>query len=340
MTAPQMFVISVPRQDPAPPLPPGPQFGSERLLREFAAETIRFGHIPILLSKQFLGVQHKHWPNTIDDFLNPFFIKSIDETLKILTGMPELDALRRTPRLENLRRLKPGLFEQPPDGPLPDEIKVINDPAQRLAAAILLDLLAIREKVCELRGLDPKKADVKVVLLIEDYHDFVYGDVLIELFRRYGLKDRSARGVTRAVVTYNRSPVESESTSKNVLTDFTASLSVMTRDLTSLHSPITAMSTPERLQEAALVYRQFLLGWQDGHTPTPLSLWARGDKDTSLMQTFSDVTSGFPSEMAGKPFWATIHTLVSLGAPELRAANDEDVITAETALSRARGGET
>jgi hypothetical protein len=338
MTAPHLFVIPVPRQDPTPPYPPGPQYGSERLLREFAAETIRYGHIPILLSKGFLAVPHKQWPNELDEFLQLYFVKAVDETIQILSGIPPLEPLRASPRLENLGRLKPALFEQPPDGPLPDEIRFINDPAQRLAAAIFSDLLALREKVCQLRGIDQKTADVKVVLLIEDYHDFEYGDVLAELFRRFGLKDKPARGITRAVVTFNRIPTDSQPTTTTVIKDFTASASVITRDLTALHSPITATSKPAEVQEAALVYRQFLMGWQDRETPTPLSLWSRGDKDTTLMETFSEITSGWPSEIAGRALWATILTLVRQRSPELRPANDEDVLTAESAMPRVREG--
>jgi hypothetical protein len=338
MLAPQLFVIPVPRQDPTPPAPPGPQFGSERLLREFAAETVRAGHIPILLSKGFLGVPHKQWPNELDEFLRLYFIKAVDETIQILSGKPPLLPLRSSPRLENLGRLKPALFDQPPDGQLPKEIRFINDPAQRLAAAIFSDLLALRAQVCELRKVDAKTADVKVVLLIEDYHDFEYGDVLAELFRRFGLKDGPARGLTRAVVTFNRIPVDSQPTTTTVIKDFTASTGVITRELTALHSPITSTSKPAQLQEATLVYRQFLLGWQDRETPTPLSLWSRGDKDTALMETFSEVTSGWPSEIAGRAFWATILTLVRQRAPELRPANDEDVINAESAMPWVREG--
>jgi hypothetical protein len=325
----QILMVPVQRQDDAED-----QFGSERLLRELAAEAVRDGHIPILVSKDFLRARHHKWPSDLDEFLRDYFVKAVNQTVQLLSGIQQLAALRQEPRLTSLALLRPGVLATAPGGTLSSEFDNLNDD-QRLAKALMLDLVALRSSVCRLMGIkeaDIEKADPKVLLLIEDFHDLLFGEKLLELFEDFGLRDARARDVTRAVITYHLSPVEPQATTIKALIDFEGSLDVTRKQLMGLHAPIVSAADAEAIQEASLIYRQFLLKWRDRETPRPLSISAQAAQDAEFLQTLAAATSdGIPSKLDREGLWGMVYVLAKRGT-ELREANDDDIITAESQL--------
>ena len=93
------------------------------------------------------------------------------------------------------------------------------------------------------------------------------------------------------------------------------------------------------VQEAALVYRQFLLGWRLNGQPSPLSILARDARDRVLMATIAEGTQGgVPSELQSVDATRAIRNVARLADKEVRPANDDDALEAEAKRAAAIAG--
>jgi hypothetical protein len=311
-----------------------PKFGSERLLKEFAAEAFRDGHVPILISKDWLDVEAE-WPRSRQDFANRCLFRALKRTRDVLEEMPEhaLEIERLWPLTGRIFGWKSAADSFPNGFEDPDV-----DEAQQLAMALTLDLLELRRLVVEQRG-QPANADVKVVVLLEDFHDLEFGPELLQLFGSRGLASKQARPWTRAVISYQ---------TKNVGTDQQAAIKAIEAwqlsgtvdpcDLGTLH-PVFGETMSETdagaAQEAALVYRQFLLGWSDGTRKRPLSV-PRSELDRLYMYRLAQQTGfGVPSMLDTD---GAIGAISFMDGTVARSANDDDALEADRV--RAAGGGT
>jgi hypothetical protein len=342
----QFLLIPVPRADSttgeteAPP-----RFGSERLLKELAAEALRDGHIPILVSKKWLTREDHRWPKDHLEFIALIW-RAVQLTLSKLTSIPEHSTLNELPTASLTRQLLP---DPPEASPLPNEFGQLGlGPEQKLAKAMMLDLLELRELVCAQLGCKPED-EVKVVLFVEDVHDLAFANAFLELFRSFGFGDARAREHTRAVMTYHTLPVGIEQTQTlDVIKSFVQSNNVELMELGTLHPAFSETSSIEdepAFQTAALIYRQFLMGWrqEDKAKPTPLAVASRGTRDRELMSLIAESTQqGVPGKLKSGEARATINSIRRLAA-EARLANDDDAIDADKervkAAAAAAGGQ-
>jgi hypothetical protein len=345
----QFLVIPVERADATGgDQEPPPQYGSERLLRELAAEALREGHLPILVSKRWLEVKEHKWPGHVEDYVRLIAL-GLARTVAALAMVPKHEDLRE---LDFWKHTKWLLDAPPPGERLPKEFDTFGLSAeQKLAKALMLDLLDVRAAVSELSGLDTDEgadedsdAGMKIVLLLEDFHDLLFGDTFLELFRGFGIGDARARKHIRAVMTYHTIPVTPQNTTIKAIEDFMQSADVDRLPLGPLHGVFGEKVSDEDAgiaQEAALVYRQFLLGWQFDKRATPLSVAARDDRDRLIMARIAVATRwGIPSELAGRSTSLFINGLRPPVIPELRDADDEDAldVDARRAKLAAAGG--
>ncbi len=336
----QFLVIPVDRRDATDSDQQSqPQYGSERLLQELAGEALRDGHIPILVSKVQLGISNHKWPSRPGVFVE-LIAKAFANTVTFLGHMPEHAALQG--RLPEFWALTRQLLADPPVSGLPGEFAAFGlSDDQKLAKALMLDLLEIRRVVCEQRGLVSAEADVKVVLFLEDAHDLLFWDTFVELFGSQGLVDERARTSTRAVLTYHTIPVEPQATTINAINDFLQSSDVDRLPLGPLHGRFLKQDSTDDApvyQEASLVYRQFLLGWRPEHVPTPLSIAARDSLDRLIVFNLAQSTGwGVPAKLDQEVVTNAINMLRDL-TPQMRTANDDDALDAEAKRAAGRTG--
>ena len=124
------------------------QYGSERLLKELAAEALRDGHVPILVSKRWLNVSDHKWPSNWDAYVRLIW-KAVTNTTGALGTMPDHAALRQQAAefWGFTRHLLPG--GSPGDIPekYRQEFAVGLSDEQKLAKAfVMLDLLEISRR--------------------------------------------------------------------------------------------------------------------------------------------------------------------------------------------------
>jgi hypothetical protein len=324
----QFLAVAAPRSDPTNPAAPPARYGSTRLLKELAAQAMRDGHIPILVSKDWL--MQKNWPSGMDDFLD-VVVKAVNKTIELLSGITRHTTLRESWDWAYLPMVRAAGSGAPIPEALPAELKRYGlAEEERLAKAFMLDLLDLRRTVCAQRGLD-EEADVKLLLLIEDYHKLLFGDRLFALLGQYGLRDDRAVAKARAVIAYNSIPVDGQHQTVKDITDWANSHDVTAVQLGTLHGyvdPYRPLESPESFEQAALVYRHFLMNWRHGDRKKPLCI-TRSDNTaevSNFIATLVDATSGgVPSELDQRP----VSVFIASHAREnrlLRHADDEDAL--------------
>jgi hypothetical protein len=325
----QSLAISIPRADTTDPLNPQPQYGGSRVLKELAAQAVRDGHIPILLCKDKEWLRLTKWPSDLKAFLNNV-MAATSLTTQILSNVTQHHDLQNWDWnwLPLVQQTTSGTAA--PDG-LPAEFKQagLSDEA-KLAKALMLDLLDLRRTVCVQRGL-AEEASVQVLLLIEDYHQLVFGDVFIAAFDRYGLRDRRAVNKIRCVITYNETALETQGSTVEVIRDWANSRDVATMQLGTLHpafDPDNPAIDSDSFQRAMLVYKQFLLWWRKREQKVPLGLVQRVDNTDvqAFIASLAEVTNGgIPSELAQRAATGVI-ALEERRGIILRPADDDQAL--------------
>jgi hypothetical protein len=327
----QFLAVSVAVPDSTNPAIPQPQYGRTRLLKELAAQAVRDGHIPILVTKDWL--KKKDWPGAFEQFLD-LIAGAVNNTVQIFSGISQHKTLPNDWDWHCLPAFRANFPDDPPPNNLPAEFSKFGvTPIQKLAKAFMLDLLDLRRVVCVQRGLD-EEADVRLLLLIDDFHQLVYSDELITLLDKYGLRDPRAVQKIRCVITYSSKPVNGQEDTVDDIKDWANSHDVHHRPLHPLHesiNPERPLEDRNNFQQAALVYKHFLLHWRFEEQKKPLSIsWQDEDPAVQAFITGLALTAkGLPSNLCEKDVTSLIYYKAFI-EPEkdrfLRAADDDDAL--------------
>jgi len=328
----QFMAVSVAVPDNTNPAISQPQYGRTRLLKELSAQAMRDGHIPILVSQNWL--KQNKWPGSFVQFLN-LIAGAVNATVQIFKGITQHQCLTDEWDWQYLPSFINSFPNEPPMNNLPSEFTKFGlTSRQKIAKAFMLDLLELRRKVCEQRGQD-EDIDVRLLLLIDDFHQLVYSDEMITLLDNYGLRDPRAARNTRCVITYSSIPINGQEDTVDDIKDWANSRDVIHRSLSSLHeyiNPASPLKDKNNFQQAALVYKHFLLHWRFEEQKKPLSIsWQDEDPAVQAFITGLALTAkGFPSELCEKDVTHLIYYKAFLEPPKdrfLREADDENALS-------------
>jgi hypothetical protein len=231
------------------------------------------------------------------------------------------------------RLLKMAKGDPLPDNPpFPAEIKnlydTFDDPhdPSLLAAAFRHDMLSLVEAVRAQRP-EAERDRIQVIILIDDLHRLIIADAVLQLLGRYGI--HPAGKFMKAIFTYADSANEGQTTAVKAIEAFTNEVWVEPYSLSKFHGPLK--DNQDEFTRAAMVYKQFLLHWQEKAKAKPLCLALSEDHEHSraLFEEIALDVQGIPSRLVGSP---DITIRNSLKFSILRDADDEDAIEANRVL--------
>jgi hypothetical protein len=299
------------------------RYGRTWLLHEIAAQAIRDGHIPVLVSEAILGAKMAKAPAGF--LLN--IIEAARETARRfgITGWTHQN-------VQLFSAWKPG---DPVPAALGDDLRLflpgVNDAMNPkcLAMALRYDLLRLRElilpKIVTPGGTPEERQEaesrVKLLLLIDDGHrlgdaaEFLTTNVLAA----HGL--RGAAAEIRAIVTYAQVPLAGETDAVKKLCEWALKSYVEIQPLEKW-----------KAGEEELVYKTFLLHWRirnrKAGDPKPLAI----DKEASpqMLNLFKaqikTALNGYPSNIPGPVVGMIVETFREQAGSPLRDADDESAL--------------
>jgi hypothetical protein len=297
-----------------------PRFGRTWLLKAMAAEAIRAGHLPCLITDERRFGSVGEWPKKFETFL---------EVLRRALAITSTNFALPPPTWTNLRILG----DMKPGDPLPPKTNLdlvspyLKDPTDPdvLAVACRLDLLKFLESAQLSTG-------AKFLLLIDDVHkmDLAAAGLCNSLLGPLGLRAPKIRDIVRVVLTYSSIPAAGEVTAVKAIENFIG------------QSNWAETKTLDRFQptlEEPLAYEYFLLKWKDDTQDMrrPLCIDATHKEYVdSFFNTLRDEVQGVPSNLCLKapPVIRTYLNLPAVAPRILREAKDDDELAVISKLKR------
>jgi len=321
----QVVAVSVKQPDNPDPKTSSPKYGRTWLLKEMAAQAVRDGHVPILVTKEALG--SLDYPKTLRELLDNVFFWAANTTVQIFKNTQQHEQLDwQWDYLPRLLALKQN--DALPDD-FPADIKQFyrgnpEDP-RIIAVAFRLDLLRLLDAVRAQRP-EAERGQVRLLLLIDDVHQMgpAAEDLVKHLLGQFGV--HSAADKIRVVFSYSETPIEGQNEAIKAITDWVRSPWVYLETLKKFHNEVDE-NKPDEYIKAFLVYKHFLLYWKVGNQPRPLTL-ARSDNDKfvrSFFKAMAEQVEGIPSYLEDRAK-ATIDVYLGLPVEVLRDADDEDAL--------------
>ena len=343
------------------------QFGRSRLLQELAAQALRDGHVPVLMSVRWLNLSkrtydndrfpNEKWPKDFKDFLM-VLAGVVSETISILGDIPEMESLRAW-EWTNLALFLEAWPNLPPAADLkPAYKKLGSTPIQNLAMALTDDLLSLLKQVNDLTPAAERKP-ARLLLLFDDAHDMIFINQFLTLLGPNGFQHPSARDQIRVVLTYSTKSLDGQSDTIKALENWANAYNILTLPLGPLHRPIPLKKSSEvddlystdgldpsdeKYQEAVLVYQNLLLNWRiktkEPKTRTPLTLVSptRDMDDVEVIRVLLKNVEGMPGKFEDPELGDKIVDLARSHRKTLLLANDEAILNNLDKISKKRGG--
>lgn len=336
----QFLAIAIPRRDQSNQVEALPQFGRSRLLKELAAQALRDGHVPILVTKNdSSGLKKKSWPVTLDEFLGQDLLPA---------GLHTLNTLQKFSIHQDLSwgwNYLPRFIQLPPGSPLPADFPAeftqfaTATHEQKRAMAFRADLVRLVDEVRQQRqdrlGLSDAERDrILLILLIDDLHQMnAYHADVLAMLDQFGL--RKARTKIRVIFTYSTEALAEQAFAVDAIKSFQNSYDVEEAILKAFHdliNPANPQATALELEKAALVYKNFLLNWRYKGQKIPLALTrSRYKKDPPtpvLFAALARLVQGYPSNLTLDTVSEKIYTFAFEMEEQsyLKPADDEAAI--------------
>jgi hypothetical protein len=328
---------------------PGDKLGRSRTLNELAAQALRDGHIPILVSRPWLRKRvaskdpQDRWPEEYKEFLI-LLQKVVRQTRDILA---EIEGLKNMAdwKWTHLPHFLASYPDLPPQYPemTADMAEFGVEFLEALTIGLTLDLLSFLDAATPGMVAAGQK-NPRLLFLLDDAHQIPYSDeirALLEKSGKAGFRSILAKDRIRIVVLYSTVPVAGQADMVEDLKEWANADDILLAELGYLHHPVD-FSTPtpreDLYQEAALVYQQFLMNWKDGTTPRPLALRvpAPNREDLKVLQSLIRSVRGSPVRFGDAGVNDLIFSLALTAPQALRPADDETAISNLAAL-RKRG---
>lgn len=335
----QFLAVAVPRRDQTDQTVAPPRYGVTRLLKELAAQALRDGHVPILITKEpDPSTKKKEWPKYLPEFILQDLLPAALNTVNVLQKFSIHQDLSWSwdifPRLTQLAQ------DSPIPGDFPAEFIqfAVAKWEDKRAMAFRYSLARLIDEVRSQRqarlGLTQQESERSLlILLVEDLHQMSpYIKDILALFGQYGL--RKARSKIRVIYTYNTEAADGQSFAIDEIKAFKA-YDVEYEELTPFHGSIktsnSELDLPE-LEKAALVYHNHLLNWRSGQKKVPLTIASMGLKPGSpaflVIALLADLVKGYPSNLKNNLELDATIRVYAFGLPQalLRPADDDDAL--------------
>ena len=345
----QYLAITVSLADNAGPNNTTPHFGRTRLLKELAAQAMRDGHIPILVTKDLVteaprSGDEPSWPQDFHDFVKILFRASYQTRNLLKENLPVHQDLQWSWNYFY------QLLKLPDGDALPDhfpeafraDLGLSPHDIEMKALAFRLDLLELLHAVCAQRATE-QTASPKLVLLLDDLHQMVAftHEILTLIGDTYGL--RGAREQVRVIFTYSTEALDEQADTVKQIDRWGNRHSVLTVPLEMLHHEVQATALGPQWREGeydkiALLYRHFLLHWRDQQQVSPLTLAYSDERKESqwIIGEIATRVNGYPAKLSGENVDEIIRTLRRMPGGYLRPA-DDDAALAHLAQLNQRG---
>ncbi len=334
----QFLAITIPGRDQTNQTQTRPQYGRTRLLKELAAQALRDGHVPILITKESdPASKKKDWPKFLDEFIAQDFLPAALNTVNTLQKFTiHQDLAWSWDLLPRFMQLPQGSV-LPVDFPAEFTQFAAAQWEKKRAMAFRHDLLRLLEEVRGQRqarlGLSKEESErILLVILIDDLHQMSpFIKDILAMLGEYGL--RKARTRIRGIYTYSAEAADGQNYAIEEIKAF-KQVDVENQDLTPFHDLID-VDHPENkmteLEKAALIYKSFLLNWRDHEKKKPLTVPSAAFKIDSpafwVISQLADRIKGYPSNLSSQEVDTTIRVYAfGMHPAYLRPADDEDAL--------------
>jgi hypothetical protein len=329
----KILAISVPHQDSDIRVGNLFKYGRTWLLRMFAAQALRDGHVPILVSHDLIGGGDDYPRESLDDYLM-WIRKAATYSIQRLRKTTQHGKLFWKPKLLD------SLINYEVGQPLPNEIASDEDVQLcfhekdshakdvLLSIALRKDLMDLLQAVREQRP-ETERASVRIVLLLDDLHRLgaIAGSVR-RLLDSPGIFEAFPDIIT--VFTYSNKPTIDQNAAVEILGPWVEKTTwIMDEQLDVFHAKpedLTLAGAQKEIDKAAIIYNELLLGWSDNKCAgcRPLYLVSK-ERAKDIYLDLMDNTEGIPSRFRDE---LPRMIRIMIRHNDLQDANDEDALEA------------